>query len=181
MNTIEAPIKDGSLHTTRNSNQSVKPFRFPPQPQEWKIISLRECPTSDSMQQCESPDQAAAYWRTHVESHPYFDTDRECLVVLILNTRRRIKGHHLVSIGSMDCILCTPVSIFRLAVLASASGIILMHNHPSGDESPSQADIKTTNDLVRAGQLLKIEVLDHIVMGNPRFASLRSLGHFAPF
>lgn len=181
MNTTEELIKDCSLQTTPNTIHLAKPFRFPPQPQEWKIISLRECPTSDSMQHCESPEQAAAYWRSHVESHPYFDRERECLVVLILNTRRRIKGHNLISIGTMDSILCTPLSIFRLAVVASASAIILMHNHPSGDETPSQADIKTTIDLVRAGQILKIDVVDHIVMGNPRFASLRALGHFQPF
>ena len=58
------------------------------------------------MQQCETPDQAAAYWKAHIPSHPYFDCERECLVVFILNTRRRIKGHYLVSIGTMDTILC---------------------------------------------------------------------------
>ena len=68
--------------------------------------------------------------------------------------------------------------IFRLAVMASAAAIIICHNHPSGDPTPSEADIKITRDLIRAGQLLKIEVLDHIVMGNPSYTSLRTLGHF---
>ena len=99
-------------------------------------------------------------------------------MVFILNTRRRIKGHYLVSIGTMDTILCHPREIFRLAVMASASAIIICHNHPSGDPTPSEADIKITRDLIRAGQLLKIEVLDHIVMGNPSHTSLRTLGHF---
>jgi len=62
--------------------------------------------------------------------------------------------------------------------MASAAAIIIAHNHPSGDSTPSDADIKITRDLIRAGQLLKIEVLDHIVMGNPGHTSLRSLGHF---
>ena len=99
-------------------------------------------------------------------------------MVFILNTRRRIKGHYLVSIGTMDTILCHPREIFRLAVMASAAAIIIAHNHPSGDPTPSEADIKINRDLIRAGQLLKIEVLDHIVMGNANHTSLRSLGHF---
>jgi len=164
--------------TPQPENRIVKPIKFPPQPQEWKIVSLRECPTPDTMQQCETPDQAAAYWRTHIATHPYFNSECECLVVFILNTRRRIKGRYLVSIGTMDTILCHPREVFRLAIMASAAAIIIAHNHPSGEPTPSEADIKITRDLIRAGQLLKIEVLDHIVIGNPNHSSLRSLGYF---
>jgi len=53
-----------------------------------------------------------------------------------------------------------------------------MHNHPSGEPAPSEADIKVTRDLIRAGQLLKIEVLDHVIIGNPKHSSLRELGYF---
>ena len=111
-------------------------------------------------------------------TNPYFNSECECLVVFILNTRRRIKGHYLVSIGTMDTILCHPREVFRLAIMASAAAIIIAHNHPSGESTPSEADIKITRDLIRAGQLLKIEVLDHIVIGNPNHTSLRSLGYF---
>ncbi len=69
--------------------------------------------------------------------------------------------------------------MFRLAVITSAAALVLMHNHPSGESAPSEADIKVTRDLIRAGQLLKIEVLDHVIMGNPSFSSLRQLGYFA--
>lgn len=78
----------------------------------------------------------------------------------------------------MDTILVHPREVFRLAVMASASAIILVHNHPSGDSSPSEGDIKVTRDLIRGGQLLKIEVLDHVIIGNPTHTSLRSLGYF---
>jgi DNA repair protein RadC len=71
-----------------------------------------------------------------------------------------------------------PREVFRVAVISSAAAVILMHNHPSNDPTPSEADIKVTRDLIRAGQLLKIEVLDHVVMGNPSRASLRELGYF---
>ena len=70
------------------------------------------------------------------------------------------------------------VTMFRLAIMTSAAAIVLMHNHPSGESSPSEADIKVTRDLIRAGQLLKIEVLDHVVMGNQNHTSLRALGYF---
>jgi DNA repair protein RadC len=157
----------------------VKPFRFEPQPHEYKVMPLRECPTPESLQMCDTPDRVADYWRRHVPTHPYFNPECECFIVLMLNTRRRVKGHYLVSIGTMDTILVHPREVFRLAIMTSAAAIVLTHNHPSGDPTPSEADIRVTRDLIRAGQLLKIEILDHLVMGNPNHTSLRELGYFA--
>ncbi len=157
----------------------VKPFRFESQPHEYKITALRECPTPDQMQDCDTPDKVADYWHRHVAEHPYFNPDCECLVVLILNTRRRVKGHYLVSIGTMDTILVHPREVFRLAIMTAAGAVVVTHNHPSGDSSPSEADIRVTRDLIRAGQLLKIELLDHVIIGNPNRSSLRELGYFA--
>jgi DNA repair protein RadC len=156
----------------------VKPFRFPAGPYEYKVTPLRECPTPESLQLCDTPEKAAEYWRMHVQKHPYFSPECECFVVLLLNTRRRVKGHHMVSIGTMDTILVHPREVFRLAVITSAAAIVLMHNHPSGDATPSEADIKVTRDLIRAGQLLKIDVLDHVIVGTPNHISLRELGYF---
>jgi DNA repair protein RadC len=99
--------------------------------------------------------------------------------VLLLNTRKRVKGHQLVSIGTMDTLLVHAREVFRAAIISSASCIALMHNHPSGEPQPSDADIKVTRDLQRAGQILKIEVIDHIIIGRPNYQSLRSLGHLA--
>ncbi len=153
-------------------------------PKEFKIHSLRECPTPAEMQLCDTPDKAAAYWREHVASHPYFNRDVECFVVLLLNSRRKVLGHCLISTGTLDTILVHPREVFRPAVIGAAAAVILMHNHPSGDPTPSEADIKVTRDLVRGGQLLKIEVLDHVVMGKPDgesqkgYSSLRELGYF---
>jgi DNA repair protein RadC len=64
----------------------------------------------------------------------------------------------------MDTILVHPRAVFRLAIMTAASALIVMHNHPSGESSPSEADIKVTRDLIRAGQLLKMELLDHVVI-----------------
>ncbi|HXR46706.1 MAG TPA: JAB domain-containing protein [Candidatus Limnocylindrales bacterium] len=147
-------------------------------PKEFKVVALRDCPVPESMLICETPDQAADYWRLHIATHPYFDPECECMAVLLLNTRRRVKGHQLLTIGTIDTLLVDSRVVFRSAIIASASAIILLHNHPSNDPTPSQADIKVTRDLIRAGQLLKIEVLDHVIIGNPGRSSLRETGYF---
>ena len=82
-------------------------------PKEFKVVALRDCPVPESMLICETPDQAADYWRLHIATHPYFNPDCECFVVLLLNTRRRVKGHHLVTIGTMDTVLVHPREVFR--------------------------------------------------------------------
>ena len=147
-------------------------------PKEFKIVALRECPVPEEMQICEQPQQVADYWHLNISKHPYFNPDCECLVVLLLNTRRRIKGHHLVTIGLLDTLLIHPREVFSVAIVMKAAFIVLIHNHPSGDPTPSEADIKVTRDLIKVGQLLKIEVTDHVIMGNPNFCSLRGLGYF---
>ena len=148
-------------------------------PKEYRVTALRDCPVPSDLLVCEAPEQAAAYWRLHIETHPYFNPECECFVVLLLNTRKRVKGHQLVTLGTMDTLLVHPREVFRTAIIGSASCVVLIHNHPSGDATPNEADIKVTRDLIRAGQLLKIEVIDHIVMGKPDYKSLRSLGYFA--
>jgi DNA repair protein RadC len=111
--------------------------------------------------------------------------DNETLQVLMLNTRYKLIRVEEISHGTRDTILVDPGAIFKKAIEAGASAIVLVHNHPSGDPSPSDADIKTTRDLIRAGKLLKIEVLDHVIIGRPTagrpkdYASLRELGHCA--
>lgn len=104
--------------------------------------------------------------------------------VLLLNTRRKLIRVEQVSQGTLDTILVHAREVFKPAIAANASAIVLVHNHPSGDPTPSEADIKVTRDLIRAGQLLKIEVLDHVILGRktaerPKdYASLRELGYF---
>ncbi len=149
------------------------------QPREYKVVSLRECPTPDTLRLCETPTHAAEYWRLHIQTALHFNAECECLATLMLNSRRRIKGHHFVSIGTLDTIIVHPREVFRAAVIAGAAAIVLMHNHPSGDATPSEADIRVTRDLVRAGQLLKIEVLDHVIVGQGRDVSLRELGYLS--
>jgi DNA repair protein RadC len=108
----------------------------------------------------------------------------ETFQILLLNTRRRLIRIEQVSQGLLDTILVHPREVFNSAIAARAAAVVLVHNHPSGDPTPSEADIKVTRDLIRAGQLLKIEILDHVILGRstaerPKdFSSLRELGYF---
>lgn len=108
----------------------------------------------------------------------------EAFQVLLLNTRKKLIRVEEISEGTLDTILIHPRDVFRTAISANAAAIILVHNHPSGDPTPSEADIKATRDLIRAGQLLKIEVVDHVIIGRATserakdYCSLRELGYF---
>jgi hypothetical protein len=97
-------------------------------PKEFKIVTLRECPTLAEMQTIETPDRVAAYWREHIPSHPYFNPDVECFIVLMVNTRRRLIGHQLISTGTLDTLLVHPREVFRGAIIAAAAAIILTHS-----------------------------------------------------
>jgi DNA repair protein RadC len=127
----------------------------------------------------DQPDRVASLLRE--ENRMY---DVEHFQVVLLNTRRKLIRVEHISQGTLDTLLVHPREVFRCAILGGASAVILVHNHPSGDPTPSEADIKVTRDLIRAGQLLKIEVLDHIILGrrtderSKDWASLRELGYF---
>jgi DNA repair protein RadC len=109
----------------------------------------------------------------------------ESFQVLLLNARKKLIRPEKISQGLLDTILVHPREVFRAAIAANAAAIVLVHNHPSGDPTPSEADVKVTRDLIRAGQLLKIEVVDHVIIGCASaerakdWSSLRELGYFA--
>ena len=126
----------------------------------------------------EGPDAIADLLRE--ECRPYAV---EQFFAILLDTRRRlIRKVHLTN-GTLDAAIVHPRDVFRHAVVANASAMVVAHNHPSGDPTPSKADITVTRDLVRAGQLIKIDVLDHIILGRrtderPRdFVSMKELGY----
>ena len=127
----------------------------------------------------DTPERIADLLRE--ESRPQ---DVEQFRVVLLNTRRRLIGLETISQGTLDTLLVHPREVFKRAIAANASAVVLVHNHPSGDPTPSEADIKVTRDLIRAGQLLKIEVLDHVIIGRRTterqkdYVSLRELGYF---
>lgn len=151
---------------------------------QWRLVALRETWSPD----CEmtNPEHVAAYHLQSIQSDDRFTTEVETFSVVMVNTRRRCLGHSVISNGTLDTLLVHPREVFRVAIVAGAAAIVLTHNHPSGDPRPSEADIKVTRDLIRAGQLLKIEVLDHVVVGfetastvgAKHWVSLREMGYF---
>ncbi len=142
-----------------------------------QLTRLRECPLPRGLADCDEPAKAAAYFRRHVTTHPYYNPDVECLVVLLLNTRRRPLGHHVVAVGTLDSVVAHPREVFRPAIHGAAHAVVLMHNHPSGDPTPSDSDLRITRHLIQAGGLLQIPVLDHLILGRTSHISLKSLGY----
>lgn len=102
--------------------------------------------------------------------------DREHFVILLLNTKHRVMAKKVVSIGHLNASLVHPRELFKDVIRRSSAAIILVHNHPSGDPTPSDEDLAVTQRLVEAGKLLGITVLDHIVVGEKKYVSLREQG-----
>jgi DNA repair protein RadC len=105
------------------------------------------------------------------------EVDREVFVIAMLTVRHRVIGLHTVSVGCLTSSLVHPREVFKPAILAGSAAILAAHSHPSGDPEPSSEDISLTRRLAAAGQLLGIELLDHVILGEAgRFVSLRERG-----
>lgn len=102
--------------------------------------------------------------------------DREHMVAIHLDARRRVTGIHTVAVGSLQSSPAGAREVFKAAILGNAAAIVLAHNHPSGDPSPSPDDVAVGQGLELAGQLLGIPVVDHVIVGDPGYASLRTMG-----
>jgi DNA repair protein RadC len=150
----------------------------------FNVQTLREMPPEHWTHNGDSPDKIRNYYRNVIQNDPEHDPETEHFYIVLLSTRRVVMGHCLISHGTLESVQVHPREVFKPAIVASAAAIVLVHNHPSGDPTPSESDIKITRDLIRAGQLLKLEVLDHVIMGvatseRPRdYASLRELNYF---
>jgi DNA repair protein RadC len=99
--------------------------------------------------------------------------------VVMLDTKQQVLRIKIISIGSLDQTIVHPREVFRAAAAASAAAIVLFHNHPSGDPTPSPDDLALTQRLADAGEIMGIEVLDHLILGDGRFFSMRDAGGLA--
>lgn len=104
------------------------------------------------------------------------DADREVMMALMLDTKHRIAGAHIISVGTLNASPVHPREVFKAAVAMNAAAIILAHNHPSGDPTPSRQDREVTQRIKDAGEILGIELLDHIIIGDGRWTSLKQGG-----
>ena len=127
----------------------------------------------------DSPEKIAALFREELRLET-----TETFIVVLLNTRRKLIKWVRISNGTLDTLLVHPREVFKHAIAANAAAIAVLHNHPSSDPTASESDVRTTRDLIRAGQLLKIELVDHIIIGartseRPKdYVSLREQGYF---
>lgn len=119
-----------------------------------------------------SPEDAAAYLMTDMAS-----LNQEHFVALFLNVKNEVLHKQTVFIGSLNSSIVHPREIFREAVKRSAASIIVAHNHPSGNPSPSPEDIEVTKRLLEAGSIMGIDVLDHVIIGDHSFISLKEKGY----
>ena len=97
-------------------------------------------------------------------------------MVLLLDTKHRPIGVNIVSVGSLTASIVHPREVFKPAILESAASLILLHNHPSGDPTPSREDLRLTRQLVECAELLDMRIHDHVIIGRGRFISLAQRG-----
>ncbi|MBT5874337.1 MAG: DNA repair protein RadC [Candidatus Latescibacteria bacterium] len=129
----------------------------------------------------EAPDIDRIAFGSSTEVAQYYiprfrDHRKEVFIVLLLDARNRLINEVTVSEGSLTASIVHPREVYKPAILESAASVIFMHNHPSGDPTPSQDDLKVTRQLVEAGRMIDIRVLDHIILGNTDFTSLAGKG-----
>lgn len=119
-----------------------------------------------------SPKDAADYM---MDSLRYLH--QEHFVSLFLNTKNQIIGQETIFVGTLNSSLVHPREVFREAIRRSSASILLLHNHPSGDPTPSKEDLDITQRMVESGNLLGIEVLDHLIIGDGSYISLKERGY----
>lgn len=104
--------------------------------------------------------------------------DRETFVALYLNTKNRVIKKEIVSYGSLNANIVHPREVYREAILSSAAHVVVAHNHPSGDPTPSREDLEITEKLYLAGKVIGIDLLDHVIVGEDGyFYSMKERGH----
>lgn len=141
----------------KKGKQKMKPLK-----DELELVQIRLVPekTLYSTEKINSPWQAVDLLADEIR-----DLDKEVLCVLNLDSTNRVINANMVSMGTLNQTIAEPREIFKSALLSNAAHIMLMHNHPSGDVTPSKADLSATSQLELCGNFLKIPVLDHIIVG----------------
>ncbi len=142
------------------------------------IVTGRKCrlegdPSPDNKTVIKNPVDVAALVKNKLNGKK-----KEYFMTVLLDTRARVIKICETSVGSLDTSIVHPREVFKEAISASAASVIFVHNHPSGDTSASEQDIGLTKRLVEAGQIIGIEVLDHIIIGDNKHLSMKASGLF---
>ena len=141
-----------------------------------EFVTLYEARRARQLQrapQIKSPQDVYEYVRSEME-----DLEQEQMRVINLNTKNRIISASMIYQGSLHTTVVRVAEIFRPAIIENANGIVVVHNHPSGESNPSPEDVALTREIVHAGRLLDVEILDHLVIGRGSavFVSLEERG-----
>ena len=139
------------------------------------IVSIKMVKESSFLYQTRtisSPNDAYEMIREQLK-----DLDREQFIIACLNTKNEPTNISVVAVGTLNKAIIHPREVFKTAILSNAANVIAFHNHPSGDTEPSQQDIQLTNRLYEAGELLGIKLLDHLIIGDGTFTSLKEKGY----
>ena len=122
-----------------------------------------------------SPEDIVSYYNVQLKNQ-----EKECLLLLILDSKNRIIAEEILSIGTMQYSVADPREVFQAALKRNGVSIILIHNHPSGDPAPSKEDILVTKRIEKAGLLLGLPLQDHIIIGQNSYMSLKGEGYIKP-
>ena len=136
---------------------------------EYKVMLVRDKKIETDTKFINSSDDANKLLQSYLNG-----VDREHFVVILLNRKNGIIGINTVSVGDLSSSIVHPREVFKPAIVAGAASIIVAHNHPSGDPAPSRDDINVTKRLKEAGDILGIGVLDHIIIGDGCYVSLKA-------
>ena len=139
------------------------------------IVSIKMVKESSFLYQTRkisSPNDAYEMIKDQLEG-----LDREQFIIACLNTKNEPTNISVVAVGTLNKAIVHPREVFKTAILSNAASIMAFHNHPSGDTEPSQQDIQLTNRLYEAGELLGIKLLDHLIIGDGTFTSLKEKGY----
>ena len=142
-------------------------YRLP----RYRVTLVREGSVSNSNNHIRTPQDVM-----DVLSTEYDNAVVKMAQMLALDTKNKIIGIFTISTGSLNASIIHPRDIFQRAILSNAASVILAHNHPSGDPTPSSEDTELTKKLVDAGKILDIPILDHVVIGDGKFVSLKERG-----
>lgn len=170
-------------------------IRGPFKPARYRVMRVDDVKTPYWSERpvLDNPQSCVDFWNNAVVVSQDFDRSVEIAVSVLLDARLRPLGYDIISKGTVDQVLTTPALVFKGAIVAGSKRIVFIHNHPSGDPLPSEADIRCTRELKKAGELLHIELLDSLIVGsserdgvcrrgpsgNRGYTSLRELGYFA--
>lgn len=130
---------------------------------EVHCMVIRE--TASEQKRTRTPEDIYDVWMDSIRHASWFCPDKECMVVFYMTVTNILRGFEMVTMGLLSSCLAHPREIYRGAITAGAASIVIAHNHPSGDPTPSAEDVRITRQLVEAGKIIDIKLVDHVIIG----------------